>query len=270
MNTDLSPALTELLAQMERRWRHAPGSLDGAQLTAELREFGLCDRAAGLPAWELLDEQDWVGLLRGLCRLRPGCAVLLASQWLGEAVELPPKVAFAMLGAGDADYWQLRRPLAGDRPEQWSFIAEGRLWRVSVGALRQVGLQSWECRREQAHAGACARAWAGLYGQARQALLDGAMAAVWQSTLAHVAARTMFNRRMIELPALQMRLLGAHACLQAGRCAPFRLEMEQICGGTGYMAESASAQALQWLGWAEDLAAVRAILPEPNLSVAHA
>lgn len=59
---------------------------------------------------------------------------------------------------------------------------------------------------------------------------------------------------MLELPALAWRLRRCEQWLAQDRLGALRLELEQLLGGTGFMARTPEGYASGWLLWAEDLA----------------
>jgi hypothetical protein len=87
-----------------------------------------------------------------------------------------------------------------------------------------------------------------------QCLHRGAAQAALAATQGHMQERIMFRRPMLELPALAWRLQRCEQWLAQGRLVALRLELEQLLGGTGFMARTPEGHASCWLLWAEDLA----------------
>ncbi|WP_284208731.1 acyl-CoA dehydrogenase family protein, partial [Chitiniphilus shinanonensis] len=114
------------------------------------------------------------------------------------------------------------------------------------------------------------------------ALAGGIAWTLLDRTAGHAAERPLFGRWLADFPAVQLRLVllqlrvlvvEESAALLAGTPSAalraqwrreldaVRIDAQQLCGGTGYMRETAFADTLLWHEWA-DTAARQCLCPE--------
>ncbi|MET3134532.1 hypothetical protein AAKU55_004832 [Oxalobacteraceae bacterium GrIS 1.11] len=95
-------------------------------------------------------------------------------------------------------------------------------------------------------------------------LLTGILERLWQEAAAHAENRPLFRRHLADFPAIRWRLIMAlahvlraeriglampgpgHAAALRRAARAVRVDTQQICGGSGYMLESAFAGTLLW------------------------
>ncbi|MDO5057615.1 MAG: hypothetical protein Q4E06_09860 [Lautropia sp.] len=195
-------------------------------------------------------------LVATLASWRPDVACLLASAVMATLAELPPDHAVALHAWPQGGFWRLARPAAETPPRIWCWWWQGQVLQAPSTVFADTGLAMQECADHAASRlrPSPAAEQAQLAGL-RQALRQGIGHAALQATEAHVRTRTMFHRRMIELPAIAWRMRQAHALLNSSGNPALRVELEQLQGGFGFMQESIGAQWLDWLYWADSLPA---------------
>lgn len=182
----------------------------------ELEKLGLTPNGLETPIWHLLTQSDWLQLLRGIARYSPKFAFALAECRVTRSNQ-----ALKVLH---------NQPLKDISISEIAMLSSGCVW----------------------HA--------------------------WETCMQHAQTRPMFRRHLADFPAIQLRLLKVliqvlrvdeWASLLVGTqnlrtrkrastalryvADKVRIETQLICGGTGYMRESAYASALSALQVIDDL-----------------
>lgn len=248
---DIDHALVDdVLSALQAAAPALPVPLDASELTALLDRHQLLGRegAASVTAPTLC------ALIRTLAAWRPDLGAWLAADALTALHDLPAGHTIALHAWPQAGFWRLARASATRTSHTWCWWQEDRLLGAPADRFRDVGLDMQECEARHARAIDTASPDARRHVDAlAQALRTGIAQAAWQSTDLHVRSRHMFHRMMIDLPAIRWRMQQAQAMLSAGQYRLLRIELEQLQGGTGFMQESAGAQWLDWLYWANSL-----------------
>ncbi|MDM0045304.1 acyl-CoA dehydrogenase family protein [Variovorax dokdonensis] len=249
---------------------------------AQLRSLGLVGDDPDAAPWNTLNPADWFILLRGMASRRPDLAVTLAA--LGTRVRS---------GIGDMDgqgwalhasmtdgWLQLWSPEPPERHSRWRFLIGDDVHVIDSALAQDASLQAcgaWLSIFPMHGAESCApvgqqiRRWR---HHNALALVSGLLWRLLDVTRAHAANRPMFGRRLIDFPTVQLRLLRLHLQLLTAEeladaafadetCEPgaalleladaLRVDAQQICGGSGYMAPSEFAAVLGWLECAEQM-----------------
>ena len=255
----------------------------GADPWRELDLLGLLPGGQEEQPWDALDQVAWFGLLRGVAQACPCLAVALSSARL---VDISGGDARTMGWAHnarrtDGAHWQLALPVAPLKLTSWLFFdglrlrcaATARLQRITAHPpVYQFGCADLDCKivgdapdlaRLAAHPDV-------------PLLLAGMLRRIWELAAQHAESRPMFRRHLADFPVIQLRLLAsmvevmraeqiatglahnpAH-CFALGHASALRrkaqavcIETQQICGGTGYMRNSAFAQTLAWIDWCD-------------------
>ena len=271
----MSDGLAFFLEQVEAVSRRRVGCGDPP---AELAALGLLPADGAEPVWAQMSASEWFSLMRGMARRDPLLAAALASLRLASEHGERQGTGFALHAFRDGTRWRFKLPVLGTQCESWIFCDGQRMRRVSAALLRQVEGDCFEC--DDAQTGptdACAPSLISSLWRDRLALVSGCLWRLWTVTVEHAESRPMFRRHLGDFPMVRLRLLillaevlradevserAAAASPVAGaglmgtlrRCSEaIRVETQQICGGTGYMRESAYARALTWLDWCDGL-----------------
>ena len=271
----MSDELAFFLDQVEALSRGRVGCGD---LPAELAALGLLPAAGAEPVWTQMSAGEWFWLMRGIARRDPLLAAALSSLRL--AIEQGERggTGLALHAFRDGARWRIRLPVLRPQCESWIFCDGERIRRVSAARLRQVEGDCYECDDPQTALGdACAPSLISSFWRDRLALVSGSLWKLWTVTVEHAESRPMFRRHLGDFPMVRLRLLmllvevlradevseraaaapplaGAALMGTLRRCSEaIRIETQQICGGTGYMRESAYARALACLEWCDGL-----------------
>jgi alkylation response protein AidB-like acyl-CoA dehydrogenase len=98
------------------------------------------------------------------------------------------------------------------------------------------------------------------------AVLAGCLRRAWRQARDHAETRPMFKRHLADFEDIRYRLIRLSAALSDAEALAgdangrslaaltaladeARDELQQIAGGTGYMADSAFAESVWWLDW---------------------
>jgi alkylation response protein AidB-like acyl-CoA dehydrogenase len=271
----MSDELAFFLDQVEVLSRRRVGCGDPP---AELAALGLLPVAGAEPVWAQMSAGEWFWLMRGMARRDPLPAAALASLRLAIEHGEGEGTGFALHAFREGVRWRIRLPVLRAQCESWIFYDGQRIRRVSAALLRQVEGDCFECDDSQtAPARTCTPSLMSSLWRDRLALASGCLWKLWTVTVEHAESRPMFRRHLGDFPMVRLRLLmlfaellradevserAAAASPMAGaelmgtlrRCSEaIRVETQQICGGTGYMRESAYARTLTWLDWCDGL-----------------
>lgn len=255
---------------------------DADTVERQLTSLGLLADKPGEALPASLGVVEWFVLLRGLASRRPDLAVTLAAlSTRDRCAAVPPDATgdgWALhaepLPDGQISLWL---PCAPSRHAHWRFLLGTEVRRVAgtlQNAQRQAG-GAWLALAQSCAALPCAEADGALSQQRRNdalALVSGVLWQLLDATREHAANRPMFGRRLVDFPTIQLRLLRLHARLlvveeladahlggQGGgqadgdgagilaQAEAVRIDAQQICGGSGYIAESTFAASLSWL-----------------------
>lgn len=240
-----------LLNQLQRAAARLSPHPPAAQLRGILAAHGL---EGGFHRSGLPNEATWWVLLRHVASWCPEAACLLGAAALAHEAGLPASAALLLQAGPDNGYWRMDGSRA-ESASRWHWFSQDALWSAPTTAMRAVGLGMHECRHDAAlrerPASARELRWRGTTALC---LHQGAARAALATTRSHLQERIMFHRPMLELPAIAWRLQRCEQWLVQGRLGLLRLELEQLLGGTGFMAQTRQGSASGWLLWAEDLA----------------
>ena len=271
----MSDELAFFLDQVEALSRRRVGCGDPP---AELAALGLLPVDDTEPVWAQMSAGEWFCLMRGIARRDSALAAALASLRLAIEHGERERTAFALHAFRDGACWRFKLPALREYSQSWIFYEGQRTRRVSAALLRQVEGDCLECDDAQtAQADTYAASLISSLWRDRLALVNGCLWKLWTVTVEHAESRPMFRRHLGDFPMVRLRLLmllaellradelseraaaatpmpGAELMGALRRCSEaIRVETQQICGGTGYMRESAYARALTWLDWCDGL-----------------
>ncbi|TJZ70735.1 acyl-CoA dehydrogenase family protein [Chitiniphilus eburneus] len=271
----IQEAPEQVSALLDDFLQQVPPDLDGRVDSLEtLRRLGLADDGAA-PCWETLLPGEWFALLRGLgCRAPALASALLALRWATSCAA--EAVSPDAPDAPEAEC-HLLLPAPPAQAPAWRFVAHGWIGQASTGALTGLAqMGGLYGVRVAAHRVTWLRPQTQAEARARfcdlLALNGGILWRLLDRTVEHVTERPLFGRCLIDFPAIQLRLsalqlrvLAAEEVAELLARQPsgalraqwwrelnaIRIEAQQLCGGTGYMRESAFAQTLRWHEWGE-------------------
>lgn len=281
LQADHSEALDAFLDQVSTLVRERRGSADPWR---ELDLLGLLPGSGQDAMWDVLGPAQWLVLLRGVAcacpHLAAGLAAVRQVHLHGGDVRRHGWIHAARLDANGQ--WQCALPAAPTSLTAWYFLDGDTVRQVGAARLQPCGVRNGlhlasavpqDCK-------AAGPALAGPGGQAElAALLTGVLYRLWEQACVHAESRPMFRRRLADFPAIRWRLIGAmgdvlradevalrlarhpaaagrhrHAGALRRLAQAVRVELQQVCGGTGYMQESAFADTLAWFDWCDSVA----------------
>ncbi len=276
---ELIDALVMQLDVLERRHGLVP---DAATLLA-CAELGLIPESADESCLTLLGDAGWHQFLYTMACRDPGLAVVVAASNRGAMMgtEVLP-LHWAYHTQKTRSGWTVESACAPDAGDHFVFTDKGKLrlaamcdaepkrrsgervltWCISVSDERSLNFS------------------ADMIRPAATDLLtirNGALSYAWQQAFFHANERPMFNRKLSDFPHIRLRLVQMYAMLRvidmltgmacglgSERLDPdavrstldalvsrVRDELQQIGGGTGYMAETPLGAAVQWLDWCD-------------------
>lgn len=236
------------------------GGRDGRDPLLELQEAGYLPEGHEPGAWEHLDAGGWLALLQATGRRCPRLATALV------AARLTMEIAGA--------------PLAPDAIAKRAAYMHAHLAEAGAPLLR-VASALLATQSSESRAGSACAAEAADTGVAVPtatlrrvpgellAVASGALWRLWNAAAEHAEARPMFRRVLADFPVVRLRLLRALAAVLEAEeharraavhpddgaaraafhdaCLRVRTDTQQLCGGSGYMRESAYAEPLQAL-----------------------
>jgi alkylation response protein AidB-like acyl-CoA dehydrogenase len=255
----------------------------GADPWHELDLLGLLPGGRDDQPWDALDQAAWFCLLRGVAQACPCLAIALSSARL---IDISGGDARTMGWAhnarrNDGAHWQLVLAVAPQTLTSWLFLDGLRLRCVDAARLQRA------TSHPPVYQSSCADPDCKVVGNAPDLarleahtdvplLLAGALRRLWELAAQHAETRPMFRRHLADFPVIQLRLLASMVevmraeqialglarnparCFALGHASALRrkaqavcIETQQICGGTGYMRNSAFAQTLAWIDWCD-------------------
>lgn len=255
----------------------------GAHPWHELDLLGLLPGGQDDQPWDALDQAAWFCLLRGVAQGCPCLAIALSSARL---VDISGGDARTMGWAHnarrtDGAHWQLVLAVAPPTLTSWLFFDGLHLRCVDTARLQRImshpPIYQFSCADLDCKIVDSAPDLARLAAHTDvPVLLAGTLRRIWELAAQHAETRPMFRRHLADFPVIQLRLLANMVevmraehiatglarnparCFGLGHASPLRrkaravcIETQQICGGTGYMRNSAFAQTLAWIEWCD-------------------
>jgi hypothetical protein len=255
----------------------------GADPWRELDLLGLLPVAEDDQLWDALDQAAWFVLLRGVAQACPRLAIALSSARLvaTHGGDARTQGWAHNVHRIDGTHWQLALAVAPLTLASWFFFDGLRLRCVDTARLHYITshppVYQFHCADLDCKIVDHALDLARLVAHTDvPLLLAGTLRRIWKLAAQHAETRPMFRRHLADFPVIQLRLLASMVelmraeqiatglaqnparCFALGHASALRrkaqavyVETQQICGGMGYMRDSAFAEALAWIDWCD-------------------